>query len=414
MCQVFDCEISLRFGLELSLGPIRAILTHNMNRNSFILLAFLGASIFTFGGSSYGAEKPKTNRKPAFTEANAVEFARLSLRCTQQEFPNAPAYFLDSIERLVRPSQAHPAFHGCLDWHSAVHGHWALVRLLKTFPSISVRDEMERVLDADLKPELIEKEVAYFKNPTGVIFERPYGYAWLLRLALELRTLQHPKAAAWLAAISPLEQEIVGRAKTYLEKFDVPTRAGFHPNTAFAITHFYDYARVAHDTEFLRVIQKSARKLYMNDRNCPLAYEPSGGDFLSPCLTEADLMRRILSHEEFLSWFKTFLPKLDDEAGRRFLAPAIPSDPNDPIVNHLVGLSLSKASQMQDLVPLLQDGDERKGLLERSIAYHIENANRYLFNGTYDAGLHWLASFAIFYYTDAGGGEGASLASRKH
>src|SRR5918993_1707599 len=239
----------------------------------------------------------------------AGRFAAMALACVQKEYPNKIAHILNSREDVKAPHELTPAFYGCYDWHSSVHGHWLLARLIRAFPNAPFAPDALAALKANLTPARIAGEVAYFNATGRESFERPYGLAWLLQLSAELREAQTPDAAALSSALAPLEAAVVARLKAWLPKLAYPIRDGEHPQTAFSFGLILDYAR-ATDPALATMVVAKVRDFHLGDRDCPIGYEPSGQDFLSPCIAEADAMRRVLSPNEFAAWLTTFLPRL--------------------------------------------------------------------------------------------------------
>ena len=232
---------------------------------------------------------------PAAVDADAAQrFASLALACIHQEYPGKIAHVLSSDEDVQPPRKLTPAFFGCYDWHSAVHGHWLLARLTRTFPQAAFATRARSELGSSLTPVNIAAEVRYVEGPGRTSFERPYGLAWLLQLAAELRAWDDSQARAWSAALKPLETAAAARLKSWLPKLTNPIRIGEHDQTAFSFGLVLDWARVAGDQDMIVLLTSRIETLYMKDKACPLDYEPSGQDFLSPCLGEADLMRRVL------------------------------------------------------------------------------------------------------------------------
>jgi Protein of unknown function (DUF2891) len=334
-------------------------------------------------------------------DAGAAErFAKLALACIDREYPNKPEHVLDSAADARPPREFHPAFFGCFDWHSSVHGHWMLVRLLKTFPDMTSGKEIRTRLAAHFTAEAMATEARYLDIKSNRSFERTYGWAWTLRLMSELQTWDDPDAKAWRVNIEPLAKTLVARLKDFLPKLTSPIRTGVHPNTAFALGEALDYAKAAGDRELADAVAKRARDYYARDRSCPLAYEPSGEDFFSPCMEEADLMRRVLPAAEFSSWLAGFLPGL--AVGRPFpLSPAVVSDPTDPRLVHLDGLNLTRAWTLRAAARALPASDARRKVLEVSASKHAEAGLARVSSGSYE-GEHWLASFAVYLLTDAG------------
>ncbi len=343
---------------------------------------------------------PGEGEEPRLDSATAERFLKLALACIDREYPNKPEHVLDSAADAKPPRDFHPAFFGCYDWHSSVHGHWMLVRLLKTFPDLPARDEIRGRLAAHFTAEAIATEARYLDIKSNKSFERTYGWAWTLRLATELATWDNADAKTWRGNLNPLAKTISARLKDFLPKLTNPIRTGVHPNTAFALDEALDYARVAGNADLAALVTRRAREYYENDRACPLAYEPSGEDFFSPCLEEADLMRRVLPPADFAKWLHLFLPELS--VGKAFpLSPAVVTDPTDPRLVHLDGLNLTRAWTLRSIARALPAADGRRGILDRAAAAHAEAGLARVSSGNYE-GEHWLASFAVYLLTEAG------------
>ena len=335
--------------------------------------------------------------------ATAERFAKLALACAGREYPNKPEHVLESAADARTPKDLHPAFFGCYDWHSSVHGHWLLARLLKTRPDLPSAPAIRARLAAALSAEAIAGEAAYVNAKSNRGFERPYGWAWTLRLANELSHWDDPDAKTWSANLAPLEKAVVARFLDYLPKLTRPVRTGVHPNTAFALAEALDYARATGKADLEKTILSRSHYYYGADRACPLTYEPSGEDFFSPCFEEADLMRRVLPPAEFSRWLKKFLPSLSPAISKKAFAlePAVVADPTDPRLVHLDGLNLTRAWTMKGIASALPAGDPRRGVLERSADEHARAGLARVSSGNYE-GEHWLASFAVYLLTDAG------------
>jgi hypothetical protein len=332
---------------------------------------------------------------PMLTQEQASAFARLVLKGVQKEYPNKPADVLDS-ERDVRPTRAvHPAFYGCFDWHSSVHGHWVLVRLLRQFPDLPEGKQARAVLAEHLTEKTLRAEADFFARPHAQSYERPYGWAWLLKLAEELHGWDDPDARQWSKNLKPLADLIAARYVSYFPKQTYPIRSGVHPNTAFGLTFAYDYARAVGDDALRRLIEERARAYYGQDADAPARWEPDGADFLSPCLAEADLMRRVLPPAEFRDWFRRYLPGLAKGEPRSLLHPAKVTDRSDPQIVHLDGLNLSRAWCMRGVAAALPKDDPARRELLAAAARHAEAALPHVASGDY-AGEHWLASFALY------------------
>ena len=323
------------------------------------------------------------------TDAAADRFAALALKCVRQEYPNKLDHVMNGAGEVKSPKDLHPAFYGCFDWHSSVHGHWMLVRLLREHPGMARAAEIRAVLDENLSPDRIALEVAYLGQGNRRSFERTYGWAWLLKLSAELRTWDDPSAARWTAALQPLVDELVKQFQAFLPKQTYPIRTGVHPNTAFSLDLALDYARASKDPRFEGLILDRARAWFGRDRRGPLAWEPGGEDFLSPCLEEAALMSRVLPRPAFRRWLDGFLPGLPGG-----LVPAVVSDRTDPKIVHLDGLNLSRARALHRIAAALGPADPRSAALRRLANRHARASLPHLASGSYE-GEHWLATFAV-------------------
>ena len=320
----------------------------------------------------------------------AARFARIALGHVEREYPNKLDHVLTGPEDAQGPRALHPLFHGSFDWHSCVHGHWLAARVLNLDPEGDAAGEISALLARQLTPEKVAGELAYLDRPSSTGFERPYGAAWLLKLQAELAA--GDRTRAWAEALRPLAEVFAARLKTYLPKLTYPIRAGTHANSAFALALAGDYARTCGDAELLELIGTRARAWFTDDADCQ-AWEPSGDDFLSPALMEAELMRRVLTKGEFQTWFGGFLPRLADREPATLFRPAVVSDPTDGKLAHLDGVNLSRAWCMRGLASTLDAGDPRRPVLEAAAEDHL-SASLKAVEGDY-MGEHWLASFAI-------------------
>jgi len=334
-------------------------------------------------------------------QAAATRFANLALECVHKEYPNKIAHVLNGDGDVLPPRQLTPAFYGCYDWHSSVHGHWLLARLARTFPEAPFAPRARAALARSLTPANIEAEVKYLNGAGRASFERPYGLAWLLQLGAELREWDDPHAREWAATVAPLETAAVGRLKDWLPKLSRPIRIGEHDQTAFAFGLILDWARVAGDRAVLALLEGRVRDFYLRDRGCPFDWEPNGQDFLSPCLAEADLMRRVLPEAEFAAWLTAFLPGIPTSAESAWLEPAVVTDPTDPKLAHLDGLNLSRAWMLEGIVSALPPKDPRRAALEAAASRHREAGLRAVTGEHYEGG-HWLGSFAVYLTTRRG------------
>ena len=339
--------------------------------------------------------------------AAEMRFAELALACVHQEYPNKIAHVLSGDGDVKPPRELTPAFYGCYDWHSSVHGHWLLARVARRHPGAPVAARARAALAESLTGANIASEVRYLAGAGRVSFERPYGLAWLLQLGAELQEWGNEGAGnaevrTWAANLAPLEQEAVARVSDWLPKLTAPIRIGEHSQTAFSFGLMLDWARATRHGLLEALLVRRSRDFYLKDRECPLAYEPSGEDFLSPCLAEADLMRRVLPPSEFAAWLKAFLPVLPGDGGGSWLAPGIVTDPTDPKLGHLDGLNLSRAWMLEGISRGLPAGDPRRPALDAAAAIHRERGLKNVTGEHYEGG-HWLGTFAMYLVTERGG-----------
>jgi len=322
----------------------------------------------------------------------AAAFARVAIANVTRPFPHKLDYVLEGPEPEAADHVArHPVFCGAFDWHSAVHMHWLLVRLLRLFPDGEMAAALRETLTARLTEEGMAAERAALARPAAKSFERPYGWAWLLELRAELERLkeQEPAAAGWAAAVDPLASDLAGRLAEFVRAAGYPIRAGTHANTAFACLLALDYARACHDQELATAIAHAASRWYGGDRDARPDFEASLTDFLSPLLSEAALMAAVLPEESFAAWFDGLLP---DGLGR-LAEPVVVSDREDPQVVHLDGLGLSRAWCLRRIAAALPAGHPRMADLRAAAETNLEPALPHAIGGNY-VGEHWLASFA--------------------
>ncbi|MFL6567605.1 MAG: DUF2891 domain-containing protein [Chthoniobacterales bacterium] len=338
---------------------------------------------------------------PKFDAGTAQRFADLALACVHKEYPNKITHNLNSDADVAPPRELTPSFYGCYDWHSSVHGHWLLARLVRSFPDAPFAQGARDALAQSLSREHIEREANYLRGEGRASFERPYGLAWLLQLCAELREWNDPDAHALGENLRPLEQAALERLKTWLPKLSNPVRIGEHAQTAFSLGLMIDYARSVHDEAFETLAKDAARKFYFADKACPMNYEPSGEDFLSPCLGEADVMRRVLSPNEFSKWLDVFLPQIPKKADANWLAPVVSPDPSDPKLAHLDGLNLSRAWMLEGIVSALPANDARRAGMTATAEAH-KRAGLAAVTGAHYEGGHWLGSFAVYLSTKRG------------
>jgi Protein of unknown function (DUF2891) len=348
------------------------------------------------------AASAQTSAMPSGFDINAAErFANLALACVHREYPNKLSHSLNSDADVAPPRKLTPAFYGCYDWHSSVHGHWLLVRLIRTFPDATFAPAAREALRQSLSSDNIAQEAAYLRAEGRASFERPYGLAWLLQLVAELRGWDDPQAREMAANLRPLEQAVLERVNGWLPKLSHPVRIGEHDQTAFALGLMLDYARADGDTKFADLLASKARQFYLGDKDCSLAYEPSGEDFLSPCLGEADVMRRALPGSEFARWLRTFLPQISRAKNGSWLQPVVSPDPSDPKLAHLDGLNLSRAWMLEGIAAGLPQDDKRLPMI-MAVAEEHRSAGLAAVTGKHYEGGHWLGSFAVYLVTKRG------------
>ncbi|HEX2746817.1 MAG TPA: DUF2891 domain-containing protein [Verrucomicrobiales bacterium] len=329
--------------------------------------------------------------EPALTVAQASHFAALALKGISKEYPNKLDHVIRDAADVQSPRALHPAFYGCFDWHSSVHGHWMLVRLLKTQPGMPEAAAIRSALRANLTKENLAAETSYLKQPGRASFERTYGWAWLLKLAEELHGWNDPDGREWSASLAPLAEGFVQRYLDFLPKQTYPIRTGVHPNTAFGLAFALDYARTVKHGDLEKLIVSRSRDYFGQDANYPASWEPGGEDFLSAALMEADLMRRVLPAEEFGVWFRRFLPEIPAS----LLTPATVTDRTDPKIVHLDGLNLSRAACLWSIAKVLPASDPLHQTLTNAAGRHAAASLPHVTSGDY-AGEHWLASFAVW------------------
>jgi len=364
------------------------------------LIACVLFALFTVGPIA-GQEKD------SFDVKSAERFANLALACVHKEYPNKISHSLNSDADVAPPRRLTPAFYGCFDWHSSVHGHWLLARLIRTYPDGSFVPTAREALRQSLTEQNIAQEAGYLRAEGRTSFERPYGLSWLLQLAAELQEWDDPQAKAMASNLEPLEQAAIERLRNWLPKLSNPVRIGEHGQTAFAMGLMLDYARSAHNEQFAELIISKARQFYLHDNVCPLAYEPSGEDFLSPCLSEADLMRRVLPKKEFASWLRAFLPQIGASSNASWLTPARSPDPSDPKLAHLDGLNLSRAWMLEGIASALPKNGKRPAAILAASDAH-KRAGLAAVTGEHYEGGHWLGSFAVYLVTRRGVSQGVS------
>ena len=381
---------SLSFFIALKLIIVKKYI---MKKHKLVFVSAIVLISIFLSNCNFEQKTKKIMRMPhssiVLSQEQAVNLAQLPLKCIGQEYPNKLNQTLQNETELAGPKALHPAFYGCFDWHSSVHGHWMLVKLLKLFPEVEIKDQIISGLKNNITKENILLEIEYFDRAQEKSFERTYGWAWLLKLTEELYTWDKPLGKELYENLLPLTNLIVDRYIDFLPRLNYPIRVGEHTNTAFGLTFAFDYAKTCNHEELKSLITKRAREYYMTDENCPLTWEPSGFDFLSPCLEEADLMRRVLSADEFEAWLKKFLPAIVDQ--NFALATAIVSDRSDGKLVHLDGLNFSRAWCLNGIA----NEYEEYGYLKAIADKHIESSLSNVAQDSYEGG-HWLASFALY------------------
>lgn len=326
----------------------------------------------------------------------ASRFAALALAHVQREYPNKLDHVLNGPQDLRSPSELHPIFYGSFDWHSNVHGYWLLATLYRGMPELPERARIRELFDDQITDAKVGREVEYLRQTGRGTFERPYGWAWLLMLAAELARHASDEGRRWRATLRPLADAFVERFEIFLPKATYPIRAGTHFNTAFALALGLEYAVATRDTAFGDLLRDKARAWYANDADCQ-AWEPSGDDFLSSALIEAECMRRTIPSTQFAAWFDRFLPRLARGEPATLLQPASVADRSDGKIAHLDGLNLSRAWCWRGLARALDASDPRRHLALDAAQRHLEASLPHI-AGDY-AGEHWLATFALLAVT---------------
>jgi hypothetical protein len=326
---------------------------------------------------------------PVLNLEKANKLAQLPVNCLDTEYPNKLGQTLGGDDDLKSPKVLHPAFYGCFDWHSSVHGHWSLVRLLKMFPELENTQPLKEKLLESISKENILIEIEFFKGEHNKSFECTYGWAWLLKLAEELHTWDDPIAKEIETNLQPLTDVIIDKNIEFLPKLNYPLRVGTHTNTAFGLSFAFDYAETVNHEALKAPFIERAKYFYLNDTNCPINWEPSGSDFLSPCLEEAALMKRLLPTEEFKPWLDAFLPQLKNSNYN--LEVGLVSDRTDGQLVHLDGVNFSRAWSLNKITEGLPEYEHLKNIANQHINYSLPS----IVGDSYEGG-HWLGSFAIY------------------
>ena len=334
----------------------------------------------------------------ALTPELAGRFVRLALANVAREYPTKLDHTINGPDDVATPARLHPLFWGSFDWHSCVHAHWMLARLLRAFPAAPFAAAIRAHFDGRLTGANVAGELAYLAQPNRGAFVRTYGWAWLLKLAEELE--QGGRAgddsqsfAAWRAALAPLARAFADLYLGYLPRARVPLRYGMHPNSAFGLAFALDFATITGHDRLRELCIEKALDWFAADTDYPARFEPSGSDFLSPALVEADLMRRVLDGPSFATWLKRFLPDLAGGQPNALFTPAEAGDHTDPQMVHLDGLNLSRAWCFAGIAAALEGGDPRRAALSRAAGTHLDAGLPSVASGDY-MGEHWLATFA--------------------
>jgi hypothetical protein len=319
----------------------------------------------------------------------ARKIFELPINCIEVEFPNKTGQVLSGADDLKQPKVLRPIFYGCFDWHSSVHGYWSIIKLLKDFPELDKDGKVRALLNKIITGENVIVEKSFFEEVNNRNFERTYGWAWFLQLQTELFGWQDEDAKRWYDIFKPLTDLLTAKYADYLPKLFYPIRTGQHDNSAFGLSLAYDYAKTVGNTSFEQTIIEHSKRLYLNDRNCNLSFEPSGNDFLSPCLEEILLMSKVLETDEYRLWLKNFLPNIFDTAFT--IEPGKVSDRTDGQLVHLDGLNFSRASCLYRITKKLPELEHLRVIADNHLIYSINNITDDDYMGS-----HWLGSFALY------------------
>lgn len=341
-------------------------------------------------GMSHAQDQATSSDGLTLDYSTMEKFAALPLHCIEQEYPYKLGQVLATNEDLKSPKELHPIFYGCFDWHSSVHGHWLLAKAIAKFPDTDLSKKAIALFDKQFISRKVSKELVYFRPDLNKSFERTYGWAWLLKLHAELSQLEEDETHQWSTKLKPLTDYIVKSYMEFLPKLVYPIRVGEHTNTAFGLSLALDYARIVKNERFEALIVQRSKDYYLKDANCPLTWEPSGFDFISPCLQEAELMSKVLDEVEFTIWLNAFLPQLFEEGFD--LIPGKVADRTDGKLVHLDGLNFSRAWCLYKLavaVPDYKDSFSKIGDIHMKASMDQVAESDYM-------GSHWLASFLVY------------------
>lgn len=358
-----------------------------MTRITYLLIACFSFFVVSCGENTV---KEVPLPQPSLSIDLAKRILSQPLGCLDVEYPNKLGQVLGSDSDLKTPRQLRPVFYGCFDWHSSVHGHWSVVKLLKRFPELDLDGEIRQTLSRHITAENVQVEMEFFQDENNLNFERTYGWAWLFKLQEELLAWNDPDAREWSANLQPLVELLMERYRTYLPKLVYPIRSGEHDNSAFGLSLSLDYAIAAGHQEFADLIRKNAIRLYRNDRGCNFNYEPSGYDFLSPCLEEAYLMSKVWDKPDFLNWLDGFMPDLMSTDFQ--LEPTVVKDRSDGKLVHLDGLNYSRSACLYGLSKV----DDQLRHLQQHALTHFDFSIKNLSEDDDYAGSHWLGTFALY------------------
>jgi hypothetical protein len=331
--------------------------------------------------------------------ATAARYADIALANVVREYPSKLDHVMDGATDALPPRELHPVFYGSFDWHSCVHMHWLLARVRRSHPGLPQRATIDALFDRHFTTDAFACELRYLQRPSSGSFERTYGWAWLLKLADELHSSDEDRARRWSAALAPLADAFVARYLDYLPRAQYPWRYGLHANSAFALAFALDYARRAAASELAALCEAKAREWYGTDRGAPAAWEPSGADFLSPSLIEAELMRRVEAPGAFAAWLDVFLPDFGARRPETLFTPALVADRADPQIVHLDGLNLSRAWCFRGIAASLPAGDSRADVAMDAASVHLAAGLTGIDSVDY-VGSHWLATFATLALTE--------------
>lgn len=341
---------------------------------------------------------------PVLNQGQAAWLATMPLSCLDhpQAQPSGRGYLWEATFRPPDDYQKTLAFYGCFDWHSSVNSIWTLVKLLKSYPDLPVGQLIRQELGKHLGASNMAGELAYLK--TAGAFERPYGYAWILKLSAELSDWKDPDAEKWAANMAPLSTWASSEMAVFLKDLAQPNRGGVHPNSAFGMYLMLDDVAMTNDETLRAAITDAATRFYASDKACNTKIEPAGSDFLSPCLTEAALMSRLMPRDAFLQWLNTFLPPMDGVEFKPLTEPVDTTGVSRPDQlagkSHLIGLAFQRGAMMTRIADVLPSGDVRAAVLRRLAAIHGVKGMQAMYDAGY-YGSHWLGTYAVYYMLSA-------------